>query len=101
MHRDDWKRIKGLKRLLHEGVQNGADFVEKHHRLTAAKPFEVLEAIDTIAEPTKAVRSVHDGVLSLTYGGIRLVNQATEVADDWVLNQLAPGEDGPETKHES
>ena len=99
MHRDDWKRIQGLKRLLHEGVQNTADFVEKHHRLTAEKPFKVLESFDTIAEPTKAVRSVHDGVLTVTYGGIRLINQATEVADDWVLNQLAPSEDDPKTEN--
>jgi len=89
MDEENWKRLRGLKRLLHDGVERGADFVEKHHRHAAAKPFAVLEAIEPIAAPTKAVRRVHDGVLSLTYGAIRTINRATEVADEWAVECLA------------
>jgi len=42
MDRENWRRIKGLRRLIHDGVERGADFVEKHHRRTAEKPFQVL-----------------------------------------------------------
>jgi len=94
MNEEDWKRLRGLKRLIHDGVERGADFVEKHHRHAAGKPFQVLESIKPIAAPTGVVRSVHDGVLSLTYGGIRVINQAVEVADDWVVDRLAPPDDG-------
>ena len=88
-----WRRLRGLKRLLHDGVRQGADFVEKHHRHAAEKPFRVLESIPPIAAPTKVVHGIHDGVLSLGYGGIRAINRAIEVADDWLVDQLAPADD--------
>ena len=90
MDRENWRRIKGLRRLIHDGVERGADFVEKHHRRTAEKPFQVLESIKPIAAPIRAVRSVHDGVLSLTYGSIRAINQVTEKTSGWVVARLAP-----------
>jgi len=93
MNEEAWKRLRGLKRLIHDGVKRGADFVEKHHRHTAEKPFQVLESIKPIAGPTRVVRSVHDGVLSLTYGSIRAINQATEVADSWVVDRLEPADE--------
>ena len=93
MDKEAWKRLRGFKRLIHDGVERGADFVEKHHRHAAEKPFQVLESITPIAAPTKVVRSVHDGVLSLTYGSIHAINQATEVADSWIADRLAPTEE--------
>ena len=90
-----WRRLKGLTRLLHDGVRQGADFVEKHHRHAAEKPFRVLESIPPIAAPTKVVHGIHDGVLSLSYGGIRAIIQAIEKADDWLVDQIAPADDDP------
>jgi hypothetical protein len=92
-----WRRLRGLKRLLHDGVRQGADFVEKHHRHAAEKPFKVLESIPPIAAPTNVVHGVHDGVLSLSYGGIRAINEAIEVADDWLVDRLAPRDDDPDS----
>ena len=89
MDKEGWKRLKGLRRLIHEGVGRGADFVEKHHRRAASKPFQALESITPIAAPTRVVRSVHDGVLSLTYGSIHAINQATEKTSGWVVDTLA------------
>ena len=94
MKKEDWKLLRGLRRLVHDGVGRGADFVEKHHRHAAAKPFQVLESVEPISAPTRVVRSTHDGVLSLTYGSIRAINRATEVADNWVLDLLAPPDEG-------
>ena len=96
MNREDWKRLRGFKRLIHDGVERGADFVEKHHRHAAEKPFQVLESVTPIAVPTRIVHIIHDGVLWLTYGSIRAINQATEVADDWVMDRLEPAGDGAE-----
>ena len=93
MDRETWNRLRGLRRLVHDGVKHGAEFVEKHHRHAAEKPFQVLESIGPIAAPTRVVRSVHDGVLSLTYGSIRVINHATEVADSWLVERLAPPEE--------
>jgi hypothetical protein len=93
MDNEDWKRLRGLHRLVHDGVEHGADFVEKHHRHAAEKPFRVLESIKPIAAPTRVVRFVHDGVLSLTYGSVRTINQAIGVAGDWVVDRLTPADD--------
>jgi hypothetical protein len=99
MDREGWKRLRGFKRLIHDSVERGANFVEKHHRHAAEKPFQVLESITPIAAPTRVVRTVHDGVLWLTYGSIRAINQATEVADDWVMDRLESENDGDEREH--
>ena len=93
MDSEAWTRLRGLKRLIHDGVERGTDFVEKHHRHTAGKPFQVLESIEPIAAPIRVVRSVHDGVLSLTYGSIRAINRAANVADSWIVERLAPTEE--------
>jgi len=98
MDKEDWERIKGLRRLIHEGVGRGADFVEKHHRHAANKPFQVLESIKPLAAPTSVVRSVHDGVLSLTYGSIRAINQVTEKTSGWVVDTLAAMDGADESK---
>jgi hypothetical protein len=90
---EGWKRLRGCKRLIHDGVRRVTDFVEKHHRHTAEKPFRVLESIKPIAAPTRVVHRVHDGVLWHSYGGIRLINQVVETADDRVVNRLAPASD--------
>lgn len=96
MDNESWKRIRGLKKLLHNGVERGTDFVEKHHRHAAEKPFQILESIEPIATPTKVVHSVYDGVLTVTYGSIRAINQLTAKVDDWVMDKLAPPNDGRE-----
>lgn len=94
MDEQGWRRLRGLKRLIHDGVERGASFVEKHHRHAAAKPFDVLESVEPVAVPTKVVRGVHDGILSITYGSIRTINKVTEVVDDWVVDRLEAADEG-------
>lgn len=96
MDEQGWKRLRGLKRLIHDGVERGASFVEKHHRHAAAKPFDVLESVEPIAVPTKVVRGVHDGVVTITYGSIRAINKVTEAVDDWVVDRLEAADEGDE-----
>jgi len=98
MDKEDWKRLKGLRRLIHDGVERGTDFVEKHHRHATKKPFQVLESIKPIAGPTWVVRSVHDGVLSLTYCSIRAINQVAEKTSSWVVDTLAAMDEAEESK---
>jgi hypothetical protein len=98
MDKEDWKRLRGLRRLIHDGVERGADFVEKHHRHAARKPFRALESIKPIAGPTWVVRSIHDGVLSITYGSIRAINRAAEKSSGWVVDNLAAMDEADERK---
>jgi hypothetical protein len=93
MDNESWTRLRGLQRLLHDGVQQGTDFVEKHHRLTAAKPFRLLESVGPLRPPTMTVRVLHDGVLTVTYGSIRAINQVTRQVGGWLLETLGPPTD--------
>ena len=89
MDEQAWKRLRGLRRLIHDGVEQGAHFVERHHRHAANKPFDLLESVEPIATPTKVVHTIHDGVLSVTYGSIRAINRVTALATDWAVDRLA------------
>ena len=78
MDKQSLDRWRGLEQLLHDGVEIGATTVESYHRKAASKPFDILESIEAIAVPTRIVRTVHDGILSLTYGSIRTINRALD-----------------------
>ncbi len=78
MDQQSLERWRGLEQLLHDGVEIGATTVESYHRKAAGKPFEILESIEVIAVPTRIIRTVHDGILTLTYGSIRTINRALD-----------------------
>lgn len=69
------RRLKGLRALVQEAVEHGTKAVEKVHRDTANRTFDILEAIEPIALPVKVVHTVHDVSVATTYGAIRVVNK--------------------------
>ena len=94
MDKERAEHLKEIKDLIHDGVERAANFVEKHHRHAADKPFRVLESIPVISRPSSLVRGVHDGVVSLTYGSIRTINRVGKAIDDWALGRLVVSDDG-------
>lgn len=79
-------RLRGLKDLVHDAVEQGAIAVERIHRSSAAKPFEVLRLIPTLDSPVGALQSLHDAALSGTYGMVRWVNRAVDGTLDVALD---------------
>jgi hypothetical protein len=77
MDQQSLERWRGLEQLLHDGVEIGATTVESYHRRASARPFDILESIKPIAVPTRIVRVIHDGILTLSYGSIRTINRGT------------------------
>jgi hypothetical protein len=69
------KRLRGLRALVEQAVEHGSKAVEKVHRATANRTFDVLESIEPIATPVKVVHTFHDLSVGATYGAIRLVNK--------------------------
>jgi hypothetical protein len=68
------KRLRGLRALLEDAVEHGTTAVERVHRATAARPFEVLDLIPPIAPAARGVRLVHDATVAGVYETIRQVN---------------------------
>lgn len=81
-------KIKGFRKLVHDGVKMGADYVQEQQRKATQKPYEILEGVAPIAEPTKAVHEVHNRIADMTYDGIRAVNTIVDVAGAKLINEL-------------
>jgi hypothetical protein len=103
------KRLRGLRVLVGDAVEHGSKAVEVVHKATAARTFDVLEAIPPIATPAKVVHIVHDASLTGIYGIIRAVNSvvgktldiAIDVAEKDVAtaeNEAAGSESPPPAK---
>ena len=72
-------RLRGLRALLEDAVEHGTTAVERVHRATAARPFEVLDLIPAIAPAARGVRLVHDATVAGVYETIRQVNHLVGV----------------------
>ena len=83
-----WKRVRGIKKLIHDSVDRTTTFVERHHRQAADKPFRILEQVEGVAAPAKLVEQIYMGVVGASYEGVRVVNKIVEGVDDWVVDEL-------------
>ena len=72
-------RLRGLRTLLEDAVEHGTSAVERVHRATAARPFEVLDLIPPVAPAARGVRVVHDATVAGVYETIRQVNHLVGV----------------------
>jgi len=71
-------RLRGLRALLEEAVEHGTTAVERVHRATAARPFDILD-LTPIAPAARGVRLVHDATVAGVYETIRQVNHLVGV----------------------
>jgi hypothetical protein len=72
-------------------VENSSHAIERVHRETAARSFDVLEQIPPVAIPARSVRVLHDAALASVHGVIRLVNRAAGGTLDAVLDVAERG----------
>jgi len=75
MNQLDHQRLRGLQALLEDAVEHGSAAVERVHRETLRRPFELVAAIPPIEEPARALQAIHEHALTGVYGAIRLVNR--------------------------
>jgi len=87
-------RLRGLKDLVQDAVEEGSAAVEKIHRGTADKTFGVLEMIPPVALPAKIVHLAHNVVLSTVYGSIRVVNRIAGATAGVVIDVVDRNEPG-------
>jgi hypothetical protein len=88
-------RLRGLRALLEAAVDQGASAVERVHKATAARPFDVLDHIPPIAPAARGVRLVHDVTVTGVYEAIRQINHLVGVTLAGVIDvaERASGED--------
>ena len=72
-------RLRGLRALLEDVVEHGTTAVERIHRATAARPFDILDQIPPVAPAARGVRIVHDATVAGVYETIRQVNHLVGV----------------------
>jgi hypothetical protein len=72
-------RLRGLRALLEDVVEHGTTAVERVHRATAARPFDVLDHIPPVAPAARGVRLIHDVTVAGVYETIRQVNHLVGV----------------------
>ncbi len=67
-------RLDAYFALLQDAVDKSSTAVQTVHEALAARPYSVLEEIPPLKAASRAVRSVHFGLMRGTYATVRLVN---------------------------
>ncbi|MCC6750439.1 MAG: hypothetical protein IT371_22435 [Deltaproteobacteria bacterium] len=75
MTEETLQRLRGLQRLVEDGVEHGCAALERVHRETAARSFRVTETLPPIAAPSRTVHAIHDLVVGGVYGTVRRFNR--------------------------
>lgn len=76
-------KIKDLKDLVQQAIDDGATSAEDVHNRIAAMPFDQLEKIAAIEGLVQSARSLHDESVQNVYDAIREINRrAWKLADE-------------------
>ena len=75
-------RKKSLTSLIQDEIDKGATKVEEIHRAIADLPLTILEQIDLVKRPAKAVKKIQDQTIGSVYDLIRYINDQV-----WTLGE--------------
>jgi hypothetical protein len=93
------RRLRGVLHLVRDAVEHGSMAVEQLQKQAAARPFQVLEVIPTVATPARQVHVLHDAAVSGIHGLVRLVNRGVGLAADKTLDVLEARRAGASDEH--
>lgn len=65
------RKLSPYVSIVADAVGAGATTIQTAHEAIAARPYDVIEAIEPLAPATRAVRSIHFGVMRTTYASVR------------------------------
>ncbi len=86
------RRWRGLAALVRDAALNASLAIERVHKETARRPFDVLERVPPLAAPVRGIHAIHDATVATVHGAIRLVSRAVAGTVDVVLG-AAEGSD--------
>ena len=73
---------KTLSSLIQDEIDKGATKVEEIHRAIADLPLTILEQIDLVKGPAKAVERIQDHTIGAVYDLIRYINASSD--EPWI-----------------
>jgi hypothetical protein len=82
------ERLRGLKQLVQDAVDQGSRAVERLQKEAAKRPFDLLEQIPSIQVPVKGIREIHDTTVTGVHGVIRLVNRVAGDTVEVILSRI-------------
>jgi len=81
------ERLRGLKALVKDAVDQGSHAVERLQKETARRPLDLLARIPPLEVPAKGILEIHHMAVSNTHAMIRLVNRVVVDTLDVVLDR--------------
>jgi hypothetical protein len=82
------QRIRGAKVLMEETIEALVIAIAEAHQDIAHLPYAVLEQVEVIATPLRAIEQVQQGITIHVYQAIRAMNQIVGIAATQLLDQL-------------
>jgi hypothetical protein len=82
------KKWRGLKALVQDSVDSVSRAVERVHKDTSKRWFDIVEAVPPVAAPVRVVRTIHDTSVTGIHEIIRLTNRVVGAVADGVMDAL-------------
>lgn len=82
------QKWRGLKDLVQSAVENGSLAVERVQKLSAERPFKILESIPPLSVPVRGIHEIYDSAVSNTHQMIRLTTRVVGQTLDVALNAI-------------
>jgi triacylglycerol lipase len=83
------RQLRGLKSLVHDGVDGVTFLVGDGHDAVARRAVQVGRAVG-LREPIEAVDALRAAITGASLGAVRAVNRAVQVATDAALDAMSP-----------
>jgi pimeloyl-ACP methyl ester carboxylesterase len=88
------RRVRGLKDLIFDTVEDTTNLVERTHASVARKSLERYAPIEPLTTPARAIHAIHSLTAAGVYATIRTVNRIVQKATD-IGTELALGDAAP------
>ena len=77
-----WNRIRGLKNLVHDAVEETTNLVQRTHDSAAEKPMDYLKHVPGVDEGARTVVDIERATAGAVFGAIRAVNRGLDRATE-------------------
>jgi hypothetical protein len=85
------RRLRGAADLVTDAIEAAATEAQRAHEAFARRPYAVLERIEPIAGPVKAIEGVHNLVMETAYGSVRVANAIVGAVVTTAIDRMETG----------